>query len=192
MESGDLELVLRYQKGEVEALKSLLERYKRPLFRFILNSVGQGDDADEIFQEVWFRAIKKMDSYRHGNFMGWLFRICHNLIVDRARARQRVLSLDEENEEGQSMVDRIPAEGLAPSLAAADGELGRRIRAAVGALPAEQKEVFLLRTEADMPFKEIARVQRVSINTALARMHYAVAKLRDTLKVDYEMLRAGT
>ena len=60
----------------------------------------------------------------------------------------------------------------------ADEDLGRRIARAVGSLPMEQKEVFVMRTYAGLPFKQIASVQRVSINTALARMQYAMAKLR--------------
>ena len=62
---------------------------------------------------------------------------------------------------------------------------GPRIAAAVAKLPAEQREVFLMRMEGDLPFKEIARIQKVSINTALARMQYALNKLRQDLKSDY-------
>jgi RNA polymerase sigma-70 factor (ECF subfamily) len=58
----------------------------------------------------------------------------------------------------------------------------------VDALPAEQRAVFLMRTQADVPFKEIARIQKVPINTALARMHYAVQRLRGVLEADYVAL----
>jgi RNA polymerase sigma-70 factor (ECF subfamily) len=54
-------------------------------------------------------------------------------------------------------------------------------------LPAAQREVFLLRTEGELPFREIARLQGVSINTALARMQYAVEKLRVGLRTETSM-----
>jgi RNA polymerase sigma-70 factor (ECF subfamily) len=63
-----------------------------------------------------------------------------------------------------------------------------RIAEAVKTLPEEQKEVFLLRTEGDLSFKEIAEIQKVSINTALGRMQYALAKLREELKDDYHLV----
>lgn len=189
MEASDESLLDRYREGDVRALQELVERYKRPLFGFILNSSGGQVDADEVFQEMWFRAIRRLDSYEHGNFPGWLFRICHNLLIDMARSRKRLVSLDEEPEEGDSAADRLADAGPSPSEKAADRDLGRRIREAVETLPPEQKEVFLLRVEADLPFKEIAAMQEVSINTALGRMHYALTKLREALKQDYRSLR---
>ena len=64
-------------------------------------------------------------------------------------------------------------------------ELGERISGAVAGLPDEQKEVFVMRVRGELPFKEIARIQGVSINTALARMQYAITKLRPVLARDY-------
>ena len=52
------------------------------------------EDADDVFQEVWVRVIRNVDRYRHKTFRGWLFRICHNLLIDRARSRRNVASLD--------------------------------------------------------------------------------------------------
>ena len=188
MEESDQSLVERYRRGDVDALRVLVERYERPLFGFIVNTIGSAADADEIFQEVWFRAIRKLDSYEHGNLLGWLIRISRNLVVDRSRGQKRLCSLERESEEGGSLADAIPAPDRSPSDAATDRDLGLRIKAAVSGLPPEQQEVFLLRAQTDLPFREIARIQGVSINTALARMQYAVAKLRAALKEDYGSL----
>ena len=188
MEQTDSELVARYKAGEVVALEELVERHRRPLFGFILNMSGGTVEADEIFQEVWFRAIKKLNLYRQRNFRGWLVRIAHNLIIDRSRKRKPELSLDVEQPNGFRAADVIPGKGRDPSEEAACSQLHQNIAAAVTELPADQKEVFLLRTRMDLSFKEIAGVQKVSINTALARMQYALAKLRILLKGDYEDL----
>jgi RNA polymerase sigma-70 factor (ECF subfamily) len=97
----------------------------------------------------------------------------------------RVTGLDADSAGGQPHVQRIPSEGRDPRAHAADGELSERIRAAVDTLPPEQKEVFVMRVETELPFKEIAVLQGVSINTALARMQYALSKLRPLLEADY-------
>lgn len=189
MEPTDSELLTRYRCGQVDALEQLVERFRRPLYGYILNMTEGRDDADEIFQEVWFRVIRKLDGYRQKNFFGWVVRITHNLIIDRHRRRRPEVSLDRETETAEPMVDRISATGMDPQQQTEAADLGRRIADAVSGLPDEQKEVFLLRVQTALPFKEIAGIQKASINTVLARMQYALEKLRGALKDDYAELR---
>lgn len=177
-----------YRRGDIEALGELVEEYRRPLFGFIIKMTEGRGDADEIFQEVWLRAIKRLSSFKGGNFLSWLFRIAHNLVIDRARKSKREVDLvsRETGDNPESLEDRIPDEGPGPAIIAREHDTQRVISAALKVLPAEQREVFLLRSEGDMSFKEIAEVQGVSINTALARMQYALEKLRRELKNVYE------
>jgi len=186
MEKTDRKLLARYRDGQVDALERLVYNYRRPLFGFIMNMTEGHDDADEVFQEVWLRAIRNLGTYRHKNFLGWLVRIAHNVIIDRARARKPDLSLDEERKEGQSLVEVIPGNDPGPRSQVEANDLAENIAKAVAGLPDDQKEVFVMRTQAGLSFKEIARIQKVSINTALARMQYALTKLRAILKENYE------
>ena len=186
MEKDDADLLVQYRNGNVQALERLVEQYRRPLYGFILNMLQGQDDADEIFQEVWFRVIKNIDQYKKGKFLSWLFRIAHNFIIDRYRARKRMVSLDKANEEGFSLKDTIPDPVQSPAAMLGSLDINRKIVETVALLPAEQKEVFLMRVQGDLSFKEIAKIQRVSINTALARMQYSLTKLRAALKDDYE------
>lgn len=188
MEVSDSELLTRYRRGQVDVLESLIEKYRRPLFGFIINMIQGRDEADEIFQEVWLRVIRNQAKYKHGNFCGWLVRIAHNVIIDRSRRKKPDVSLDEEKDEGLSLGQVIPGNEPGPASRLAGQDLGERITEAVNALPPDQKEVFLMRAKADMSFKEIAKAQKVSINTALARMQYALGKLRTVLEEDYEEL----
>ncbi len=190
MDNEDAKLLSAYRKGDVEALGRLVEKYKRPLFGFLSRFASSPGEADEWFQETWVRAIQHMNIFRQKNLLSWLFRIAHNLVIDQSRRKKPDCSLDAPHPEtGLPLSDHVPSENLSPALEAAGRDIGRHIEAAANLLPLEQREVFWLRMAADLPFKEIARLQRTSINTALARMQYALEKLRATLGPAYRELQ---
>jgi RNA polymerase sigma-70 factor, ECF subfamily len=189
-DQDDAEFLASYRSGDVEALGKLVEKYKRPLFGFILRFSEGHEDADEVFQEVWVRAIKNMNRYRQKSLLSWLFRIAHNLMIDRIRRRKPGFSLDTAaNEDGIPLSEKLASALLGPDGEVGGRELGLRIEAAAAQLPLEQREVFWLRMQADLSFKEIAKIQKCSINTALARMQYAVSKLRKELACEYRELQ---
>ena len=207
MEGSASEWLQAYRNGDVEALGNLVEHTRRPLYGFILRMTSSQHEAEEVFQDVWLRAVKnimKFDAQHfttHASgkssasensdrvekkFLSWLFRIAHNRVIDRVRKRKPDFNLEDHREDQADWHERLEAPALLPDHIASTRDLGNRIRDAVGTLPESQREVFLLRTDADLSFKEIARIQETSINTALARMQYALAKLRDLLREDYQ------
>ncbi len=193
MEIDDAKTLAAYRSGDLEALGVLVEKYKGPLFGFIYKFSEGREDADEVFQEVWVRAIKNMNRYRQKNLLSWLFRIAHNLMIDRIRKNRPAVSFDAPvSEDGSPLGDLLPSDRLGPDHESGGHDLGVRIEAAAANLPLEQREVFWLRMQGGLSFKEIARVQKCSINTALARMQYAVSKLRNELAGEYrEIQEAG-
>ena len=193
MDPLDTEAIQSYLAGDKNALAPLVEKYKRPLYSFILKMTEGREDTDEIFQETWFRALKNVHKFKHTNFLNWIFRIAHNLIIDRARRNKRQVSIqgsahNSGDDDARTLEDRLVAPGILPSDQVGGFQLGERITAAVETLSSEQKEVFLMRMYADSSFKEIAKIQHCSINTCLARMQYALGKLRSILKDDYDNL----
>lgn len=186
--------IASYKKGDLSALDHLVEHYRKPLYAFIYNMLQGNGDAEEIFQEVWLRAIRNMSSYRDKNFAGWLFRIAHNLFIDGIRRERRFVrpAGDQDPESDTASIERYPSREAAPDRQVAAWDLGQRIRTAIASLPEDQREVFLMRTEADLSFKQIAEIQGTTLNTALSRMHYALQKLRPLLQEDYELLSGGT
>lgn len=192
MDQTDTDCIKAYLGGETNALAPLVEKYKRPLYSFIIKMTEGREDADEIFQETWFRALKNLHKFQHKNFLNWLFRIAHNLVIDRARRNKKNVSMQSSvgSTDGDcTLEDQLAAPGISPAEEAGGTSLGLQIEEAVLTLSPEQKEVFLLRMYGNVSFKEIAKIQKCSINTCLARMQYALTKLRSILKEEYEELK---
>jgi len=188
MEKTDHELLSAYRRGNEQALGELVERYKKPLYSFILRMGTTGENADEIFQETWLRAIKNMHRYKEDRFLSWMFRITRNLVIDQSRRKSPDCSLQDPAGPGseEQLEHRIATDTIGPAQEAGGRQLGEQIAAAAATLPQEQKEVFWLRMEAQLSFKEIAAIQRCSINTALARMQYALQKMKTELNAVYQ------
>ncbi len=191
MDQTDIECIKAYLGGDANALEPMVEKYKRPLYSFILKMTEGREDTDEIFQETWFRALKNIHKFQHKNFLNWLFRIAHNLVIDRARRNKKNISMQTATggDGDQTLEDRLPAPGITPAEEVGGIGLGKRIEQAVETLSPEQKQVFLMRMYAGTSFKEIAKIQKCSINTCLARMQYALAKLRSILREEYDELQ---
>ena len=159
MEKPDIDCIGDYLKGDTEALSVLVEKYKRPLYSFILKMTEGREDTDEIFQETWFRALKNIHKFRHKNFLNWLFRIAHNLVIDRARKNKRMVSMQSSaTEDDNTLEDRLPAPGINPAEEAGGIGLGVRIEEAAQILSLEQKEVFWLRMK--LPRRSLDRISR--------------------------------
>lgn len=173
-EASDGRLIAEYRRGNEEAFEVLYNRYRRQLFSY-LNRVIPGRSAlvDDLYQQTWLKIIKSLPTYREEQkFLSWAFRIAHNLAVDsfRREARREEVEIDE----------RIPDNADPPWGRMERETLKQLLEEAMQELSDEQREVVLLRQQG-VAFKEIARIQHVSINTVLGRMHYAVRKLRRRL-----------
>ncbi len=178
-ELNDTALMLRYQDGDVGAFETLYNRHRGPLFRFVLRQVGNQQFAEDVFQEVWSRIIRNRENYRPtARFTTYIYHIARNCAVDHYRrtAKQAdVLSADD-----SGVAEPVAATGN-PVAAAANRDTRNALSAALGELPAEQREAFLLREESGMSLDEIATVTGVGRETVKSRLRYALGKLRQCL-----------
>jgi RNA polymerase sigma-70 factor (ECF subfamily) len=175
----------RFAQSDHGAFEILLARYRQPLFGFLFRYLGRRDKADDVFQDVFLEVIRARRQYRpHLRFSAWLFRIARNRAVDRLRRNgfREMASLDDpleaEEADGESRVSRVMGSGPNPEEAAADRELGAALEAAVGSLPAQQREVLWLKETSGLTLAEVARIVGVSENTVKSRLRYALEKIR--------------
>lgn len=179
----DMELVADYRdNGNTRAFEALFARHSKQLIAFLKYLTGNMSEAEEVFQEAWMKVVKKIDAFKGGSFRAWITTVARNCYLDRVRKSKPQISLNAEDEEGRQLVDSLPDTSCTDPFANMGREAtAERIRAAVSALPEAQREVFLMRTEQEMSFAEIAETLSIPLNTALGRMHYAVSKLRKEL-----------
>lgn len=177
---SDDKLIAKYVDGENEAFDALIERHKNRIFNYILHSVKDDDLANDIFQETFVKAIMTIKQGRYvenGHFPAWITRIAHNLIIDfyRQEKSENVQSSD------STEVDILNRKELSEATIEDNlivDQIHSDVRRLVTALPANQREVLLMRYYKNMSFKEIADRTNVSINTALGRMRYAILNMR--------------
>jgi RNA polymerase sigma-70 factor (ECF subfamily) len=169
--------MLRYRDGDAAAFEMLYRRHKDGVYRYLLRLSGHRDAADDVFQEVWGKIIRARDRYRPtARFSTFLYRVAHNCFIDHIRRNQRHAQAIE------FAPDRHPDPGEAPDRLAERAFAKRRLDAAIAALPEEQREVFLLRTEADLDLEVIAKITGTNRETAKSRLRYAVNKLRKSVE----------
>ena len=176
-----------YRAGDVRAFERLVARHEKPVWNFLRRFVSDAATAEDLLQEVFLRVVKSADEWRGtAKFSTWLYTIARNLSVDHARraVHRNAASLDAERGVGESTTtlhDRNASPDRRADQITSDRETKRRIDEAVAALPADQREVFLMREVMEMPFAEIAAAVGSSEPTVKSRMRYALEKLRAAL-----------
>ncbi|MCC6837079.1 MAG: sigma-70 family RNA polymerase sigma factor, partial [Bacteroidia bacterium] len=115
----------------------------------------------------------------------WVMRIAHNLMIDTFRNDKKMPTISGgTNSDGEDfdIFSIIPMEEKNAEQAIEQGQIRKDIRKLIEQLPAEQREVLMMRHYYDMSFKEISEQTNVSINTALGRMRYALINLRKMIE----------
>ena len=180
-------LIALCKAGDCGAYEKLVALYSPRLYGYLVRLVGRTDDAEELLQEVFLRLVGSMASYRHaGQLTAYLFRIATNVVRDRYRRRQvRPHEVREsesaEHEESAGLGDMVAGDEPDPAAAMHLQERAEALNRALARLPAEQREVILLRHYSAMSFNEIADVLGCPVGTALARAHRGLKHLRELL-----------
>ena len=179
----DADLVKSYINGSEIALETLVNRHKLQIFNFINSKINDRDTSEDIFQDTFIKVIRTLKNglyNEEGKFLPWIMRIAHNLVIDHFRKSNRIPTIEnkEEFDIFQFVSDTAPnAENIL-----IEDQILKDIQKLIQELPDDQKEVLIMRLYRDMSFKEIAENTKVSINTALGRMRYAIINLRKLIE----------
>ncbi|MGM0588849.1 MAG: RNA polymerase sigma factor [Bacteroidota bacterium] len=180
----DRELVKMFQKqGDEQAFRELMNRHQAKIYSYIYSMVTNPEIANDIFQETFTKVITKMESTynEQGKWIAWVMRIAHNATIDYIRKQKRYVDVNGsyDDDSRTDFYDRLPDEDLVSAQEQIEkDEAKSSLMKHIAELPEEQRQVVMLRHYYEMPFKEIAELTDVSINTALGRMRYALINLR--------------
>jgi RNA polymerase sigma-70 factor (ECF subfamily) len=176
-EETDMELIERWKRGDSRAATRLVGRHSQALARFAASS-GEREGIGELVQDTFVRAFASLDSFRgESTLRTWLFTIERRLMLDRRRAERRSRETVPVEES-----DNVSEYGALDSLIAEETQ--ERVRRSLAALSPTQREVFSLRVQQGLSYKEIAAVVGSSEGAARVHYHNAIEKVKGLLKND--------
>lgn len=171
----DEDIIARHRLGDREAFTELVQMYQRPIYYFALRMSGSEEDARDLTQRTFLRAYKALDRFEgRSSLKTWLFQIVGNLCRNHHRDGSRVEWVPEED------AGPLSVEPVAELALEASG-MKAELKDAVGLLPPRQQSVLALRVYEDLPFKEIAKREGISVGNARVTYHLAVKALKERL-----------
>jgi len=177
---SDDALIALYAQGKNVAFDELLNRYKEKLYTYIYLVVQNRELTEDIFQDTFTKVIVTIKQNRYnekGRFLGFLFRVAHNLIVDVYRQEQNAQFINP-TEAGYDIFNDKELTDPSQEDQLTNEQILMDVRRLIRYLPENQKEIIMMRFYKGMSFKEIADIKNISINTALGRVRYAIMNMR--------------
>lgn len=184
-EVTDLDLVRRAQAGDADAFGELVERNRRAVFRAALAAVGSATEADDVTQEAFVTAWRKLSGFRgESQFRTWLLSITWRKAIDRRKTIGRWLkraacpARDEAGADRFDLIERVPSLARAQDTVLEGHELQRQVRTLIGTLPRKLRDALLLAGSGEHTYEEIGQMLGAPVGT----VKWRVAEARRILK----------
>ncbi len=177
-------LVAKCRKQDYDAFGRVVDAYQARVLGYVRRFVNNEDEALDVTQEVFIKAFQAMAGFDgRASLRSWLFRIAHNLCIDRARRNMRrpiQLSM-EPTMEGDDPFD-FPDARWDPAASILTDELRNVLELAVESMSEKLKTVLLLHDQEDLGYEEIARIIDVPVGTVKSRLFLARAHVQKFVK----------
>lgn len=181
-DSQDME---RLASGNDAALNALMERHAGKLFRYLVRSLQNEEDAADLAQETFVKVYQNRTRFdRSQKFSTWLYVIASNLVRDRYRWRSRHprISIDAEcDATGRSFQETLPQQGQLPNESLEEEERAVAVRLAVAALPEELRTPLILAEYEERSQSEIGAILGCTAKAVETRIYRARQRLRESL-----------
>ena len=173
-------LVLKCRRGNKEAMCRLYEKYKDYLLTLAKGLLGEHAEAEDVVHDVFVSFARSAGQFQlTGSLRAYLATCVSNLARDKIRARIRQAQAPDPVTSSTSDSDN-PVERLIET------EELKRLRQALNQIPYEQRETVMLHLKGGMKFREVARLQGLSVSTIHGRYRYGLDKLRSLLNSEVE------
>lgn len=184
---SDEDLMEAFRDGSLSAFEMLYRRHRGGVYRYFLRQCSHAEDAQEMLQDVWTRLVAARARYTpSAKFTTYLYQLAHNRLVDHYRRQHTAgavqVDLSAPDDDAPAAWESMP--GRRSDQPEERWQLARyteRLFQTLAALPAEQREVFLLREEGGLTVEEIAVATGANLEATKSRLRYALRKLRQAL-----------
>jgi RNA polymerase sigma-70 factor (ECF subfamily) len=185
-EVSDLDLVRRAQDGDALAFGELVERNRRAVFRAALAAVGNTAEADDVAQEAFVTAYRKLAGFRgESSFRTWMLSIAWRKALDRRKSVTRWLRLTvspgNAGDDTLDVMDRVPSAARSQEDDLASRELQRTLRRLIQSLPRKLRDALLLAGSGEYSYEQIAKMLDVPVGTVKWRVSEARRVLKQKL-----------
>jgi RNA polymerase sigma factor (sigma-70 family) len=183
---AELTLAVQMTASQREFVEAAYKRDRQKLLGFIRKRVPSSEDAEDLLQDVFYSLGTQVEPI--SEVTNWLFRVARNRIIDWYRKKRTVAMPRFEDEDSGAvtfLAELLPS-GDDPNSEYMRQEIWEELEAALGELPAPQREAFVLHELEGFSFKQMAEMTGVPLNTLLTRKHYAVGFLRERLQDVYD------
>lgn len=182
---SELALVDRARAGDTTAFEELVRHYDRQIFRTAQHITQNREDAEDITQDVFFKAFQKLDQFQgNSKFSTWLVRIAVNESLMRLRKRKtsKTVSMDQDVETNEGSIPRDFAEWRPnPEQSFSQSELAEILQRTIAGLPPGFRTVFTLRDIENLSTEETAEALGLSVPAVKSRLLRARLQLRERL-----------
>jgi RNA polymerase sigma-70 factor, ECF subfamily len=195
-EHPDVALVARAKAGDTPAFEQLVRQYDRQIYRTALHITQNREDAEDITQDVFFKAFQKLEQFQgNSKFSTWLVRIAVNESLMRLRRRKtsKTVSMDQDVETEEGAIPRDFAEWRPnPEQIFSQSELGDILRKTIAGLPPGFRTVFTLRDIENLSTEETAEALGLSVPAVKSRLLRARLQLRERLSRYFRKKKEGS
>ena len=175
--AADLELAQRCERGDQDAFEQLYRAQAGRLYTLIVRMVGSAETAEDVLQEVFLTAYRKIGSFRGASSLGtWMYRMAVNHCLDYLRGRQSKMARTTDSIEDDGMAEPIAP---APLVASTINRLD--LERAIAKLPVGCRTAFVLHDVEGFEHQEVATMLGISEGTSKSQVHKARVKLRGML-----------
>ncbi|MBC8491544.1 MAG: sigma-70 family RNA polymerase sigma factor [Candidatus Marinimicrobia bacterium] len=180
-------LIQEFNSGNVSAFNTLVWRWEKPIFNFILRYIGDHDQAKDVMQRCFIRAFKSLGKLKnHARFSTWLYQIALNLCRDELKKRKyltysisEVRDYDDSDDKVNKVV--IVDQSQDPTRHVYREDLAKLLQKALMSIPEEQRVVIIMKQYHGLKFTEIAEILKTPLNTIKSRMYYGLEALQKVL-----------
>lgn len=180
LDVSDTQIIERTLGGEPEAFNLLVRRWERHIYGLTLRMLGRDEEAKDATQETFLSAYRNLSKFRgEAKFSSWIYRIALNICNTRLRSRSKsTVSIEEEREEHGF---ELAAEEQDLSGNIQQAQIALHVRRALQGLPAEMRQVIIMKEYENLKFNEIAEILGIPLSTVKTRMYTGLNELRKRL-----------